>query len=60
MITISYTAIIFTRCLSKLYIYRDILNPHNNPMKHIIFTIIPTLEMRKLTMKPAQNYIVKH
>ena len=29
-------------------------------MKHIIFIIIPTWEMRKLTMKPAQNYTVKH
>ena len=59
MITIFYIAIIFTRCFSKLYIERAILNPHNNPIKHTIFIIIPTLEMRKLTMKPAQNYIAK-
>ena len=47
MVTISYIVIIFTRCFSKLYI--DIFNPHNKPRKHIIFIIIPTSEMRKLT-----------
>lgn len=47
MVTISYIVIIFTRCFSKLYI--DIFNLHNKPRKHIIFIIIPTSEMRKLT-----------